>query len=68
MFLKLHIPFKKQKPALTLWDGDGTNCDAKKTSRNYEKPSRLLKQICHQSQPTATEPEPKKDKVTSHMV
>ena len=31
------IPFKDQKPTIMLFDGDGTYCFARKTSRDYEK-------------------------------
>ena len=34
-----HIPLNEQKPTLTLFGGDGTNCFAKQTSPNYTKPS-----------------------------
>ena len=33
----LNIPFKDQKPTIMLFDGDGTHCFARKTSRDYEK-------------------------------
>ena len=32
--------------------------------RDYEKPSPFLKKILRQSQPSASEPEPKKDKMS----
>ena len=60
----LNIPFKDQKPTITLFGGDGTHCFARKTSRNYEKekPSPFLKKFLRQSQPSTSEPEPKKVK------
>ena len=64
----LNIPFKKQKLTLTLFGGDGTCCCAKRTSRDYEKSSPSLKIFLHLSQTTATEPKPKTDKVTPHLV
>ena len=33
----MNIPFKDQKPAIILFGGDGTDCFARKTSRDYEK-------------------------------
>ena len=35
----LNIPFKDQKPTIMLFGGDGTHCFARKTSRDYERPS-----------------------------
>ena len=35
----LNIPFKDQKPTIMLFGGDGTQFFARKTSRDYEKPS-----------------------------
>ena len=60
----LNIPFKDQKPTIMLFGGDGTHCFAKKTSRDYEKeqPSPFLKKFLRQSQPSTSEPEPKKAK------
>ena len=63
----LNIPFKDQKPTLMLFGGDGTHCSARKTSRDYEKPSAFLKNVFRQSQPSTSEPEPKKDKSSSNM-
>ena len=48
----LNIPFRDQKPTIMLFGGDGTQCFARKTSRDYEKqkPSPLLKKFLRQSQ------------------
>ena len=54
----LNIPFKDQKPTIFLFGGDGTHCFARKTSRDYEKPSPFLKKIVRQSQPSTSETEP----------
>ena len=63
----LNIPFKDQKPTIMLFGGDGTHCFARNTSRDYEKgkPSPFLKKFLRQSQPSTSEPEPKKDKSVS---
>ena len=52
-----------------LSGGDGTHCLARKTSRNYkkEKPSPFLKKFLRQSQPSKSEPEPKKVKTGPNM-
>ena len=65
----LNIPFKDQKPTILLFGGDGTHCFARKTSRDYEKgkPSPFLKKFLRQSQPSTSEPEPKKDKLSRNM-
>ena len=63
----LNIPFKDQKPANTLFGGDGTHCFARKTIRNYEKPSPFLKKFLRQSQLSTSEPEPKKVKLSPNM-
>ena len=65
----LNIPFKEQKPIIMLFGGDGTHCFAKKTNRDYkkEKPSPFLKKFLRQSQPSTSEPEPKKGKVSPNM-
>ena len=54
-----------QKSTILLFGCDGTHCFARKTSRNYgkEKPSPFLKKFLRQSQPSASEPEPKKAEV-----
>ena len=54
----LNIPFKDQKPTVLLFGGDGTHCFARKTSRDYEKPSPFLNKFLPQSQPSTSEPEP----------
>ena len=43
----LNIPSKDQKPTIMVFDGDGTHCLARKTSRSYEKenPSPFLKKF-----------------------
>ena len=58
----LNIPFKHQKPTIMLFGGDGTHCFARKTSRDYEKqnPSPFVKKFLRQSQPSTSEPEPKR--------
>ena len=58
----LNIPFEDQKPTIMLFDGDGTHCFARKTTRDYEeeKPSPYLKKFLRQSDPRTFEPEPKK--------
>ena len=62
----LNIPFKDQKPTIMI-GGDGTHCFARKTSRDYEKPSPFLKKFLRQSQPSTSEREPKKDKSSPNM-
>ena len=65
----LNNPFKDQKPIILLFGGDGTHCFARKTNRDYEKekPSPFLKRFLHQSQPSRSEPEPKKVEAFSFM-
>ena len=65
----LNILFKDQKPTIMLFGGDGTHCFARKTSRDYEKgkPSPFLKKFLRQSQPSTSEPEPKKDQSSPNM-
>ena len=65
----LNIPFKEQKPTIMLFGGDGTHCFAKKTKHDYEKekPSPFLKKFLRQSQPSTSEPEPKKVKTSPNM-
>ena len=59
----LNIPFKDQKDTIMLFGGDGTHCFARKTSRDCEKkPSPYLKKSLRQSDPSTSEPEPKKQK------
>ena len=65
--LVLNIPFKDQKPTNMLFGGDGTHCFARKMSRDYEKPSPFLKKFLRQSQPSKSEPEPKKIKTSPNM-
>ena len=61
----LNILFKDQKSTITLFGGDGTHCFARKTSRDYEKenPSPFLRKLLRQSDPSASEPEPRKAEV-----
>ena len=40
-----NIPLKDQKPTILLFGGAGTHCFARKTSRDYEKPSPFLKKF-----------------------
>ena len=65
----LNIPFKDQKPTFLMFGGDGAHCFARKTSRDYEKekPSPFLKKFLRQSQPSTSEPEPRKDKSSPCM-
>ena len=65
----LKNPFKDQKPTVMLFGGDGAHCFAKKTSRDYEKekPSPFSKKFLRQSQPSSSEREPKKVKMSPNM-
>ena len=64
----LKITFKEQKPTILLFGGDGTHCFARKTSRDYEKkPSPFLKKFLRQSQPSTSELEPRKVKMSPNM-
>ena len=65
----LNIPFKSQKPTIMMFGGDGTYCFARKTSRDYEKgkPSPFLNKFLRQSQPSKSEPEAKKAKMSPNM-
>ena len=65
----LNIPFKDQKATIMLFGGDGTHCFARKTSRDYEKeePSPFLKKFLRQSQPSTSEPETEKAKMSPNM-
>ena len=63
----LNIPFMDQKPTIMLFGGDGTHCFARKTRRDYEKPSPFLKKFLRQSQPSTSEREPKRDKSSPNM-
>ena len=65
----LNIPFRDQKPTIMLFGDDGTHCFARKTSRGYVKgkPSPFLKKFLCQSQPSTSEPEPKKVKMSPNM-
>ena len=63
---RFEYSFKDQKPTLMLFGGDGSHCFARKTSRDYEKEkqSPFLKNFLRQSQPSTSEPEPKKVKMS----
>ena len=65
----LNIPFKDQKPTFMLFGGDGTHCFARKTSRDYEKekPPPFLKKFLRQSQPSTSDPEPQKVKMSPNV-
>ena len=63
----LNFPFNDQKPTIMLFGGDGTHCFARKTSRDYEKPSPFLKKLHRQSQPSRSERELKKVKSSPNM-
>ena len=63
----LNIPFRDQKPTIMLFGGDGTHCFARKTSRDCERPSPFLKKFLRQSQPSTSEPVPKKVKMSPNM-
>ena len=61
----LNIPFRNQKRTvmlIMLFGAVGTHCFARKSSRDYEKekPSPFLKKFLRQSQPSTSEPEPKR--------
>ena len=65
----LNNPLKDQKPTIMLFGGDDTHCFARKTSRYYEKEKQFpfSKKILRQSQPSASETEPKKVKTSPNM-
>ena len=63
----LIISFKDQKPTIILFGGDGTHCFATKTSRDYEGLSPFSRKLLRQSQPSTSEPEPKKFKMSPNM-
>ena len=65
----LNIPFKDQKPTIMLFGGDVTHCFARKMSRDYEEenPSLFLKNFLCQSDPSTSEPEPKKAEIFLFM-
>ena len=58
-YLVLKIPFKEQKPTMTLFGEDSTCCFAKNTSHDHEKTFSSLKNFFRKSQSTATEHEPR---------
>ena len=60
-------PFKDQKPLIMLFGGDGTHCFARKTSRDYGKPSPFFEEFLRQSQPSTSEPVTKKVKMSPNM-
>ena len=57
----MNVLFKDQKPTIMLFGGDGTQCFARKTSRDYEEetPSPYLNKLLSRSDPCASEPEQK---------
>ena len=63
------FPWRTQNRHICCFFCDGTNCFARKTSRDYEKekPSPFLKNFFRQSQPSTSEPEPKKFKMSPNM-
>ena len=65
----LKKPFKDQNSTYMLFGGDGTHCFARKASRDYEKekPSPFLKKFLRQSDPSTSEVEPKKAKMSPDM-
>ena len=65
----LNIPLKDQKPTITLFGFDGTHCYARKTSQDYEKekPSPFSEKFLRQSQPSKSEPAPKKAKMSPNI-
>ena len=52
-----------------LFGGYGTHCFARETRRDYEKEklTSFLKKFLRQSQPSTSEPEPKKEKLSPNM-
>ena len=66
----LNDPVNDQKPTIMLFGADGTHCSARKTSRDYEKekPSPYLIKFLRQSDPSTSEPEPKKAELIPFMV
>ena len=66
---RFEYSFKDQKPTILLFGGNGSHCFARITSRDYkkEKPSPFLKKFLRQSQPSKSEPEPKKVKMSPIM-
>ena len=58
-----------QRLTIMLFGGEGTHFFARKTRRDYEKenPSPFLKKFLRQSQPSTSEPEPKKAEVILYM-
>ena len=65
----LNSPFKDNKLTIMLFGDDGTHFFARKTSRDYEKekPSQFLKKFLSKSQPSTSEPEPKKSEFIPYM-
>ena len=58
----LNIAFRDQKPTIKLFGGNGTHCLHE--SRLRKKTSPFLKKILRQSQPSTSECEPKKVKMS----
>ena len=65
----LKIPFKDQKPTILVFGGNGIHCFGRKTSCDdeKEKSSPFLKKFLRQSQPSTSEPEPKKVDMSPNM-
>ena len=63
----LNIPLRDQKPTIMLFGSDSTHWFARKTSRDYGKPSPFSKKFLRQSRPSTFEPVPKKDKSSPNM-
>ena len=65
----LNFLFKDQKLTFMMFGGDGTNCFARKTSRDYEKekPSPISRNYLGQSESNTPEPKPKKAKIFTFM-
>ena len=65
----LKILFRDQQPTIMLLGGDGTYCFARKTRRDYEKEKLFpfSKKFLRHSQPSTSEPVPKKDKSSPNL-
>ena len=64
----LNVPFKDQKPTIMLFGDDVTHCYATKLFATTKKTSPFLEKFLRQSQPSTSEPEPKKVEVIPFMV
>ena len=65
----LSFPFKDRRPTIMLFGGDGKHCFARKTRRDYEKEksSPFFMKFLRQSQPSTSEFEPKKVKLSPNI-